>query len=187
MINQEQLYPLVRQTFWALFLLLLDFDLNLGSVFTLPLLPNCLGWWMLMKVCADGAALRPSLGLLKPFCLTLGLYDLLQFFPGVDNYLPAVVTLLVSILTIYTYFQFFTDLAALIRETLGTEDLPRKLLRSRTVIVIATSLLYCYDLLFRLPALVAVVGVIAFCAYLYILFQVWQLSKMLHTPQAQLS
>lgn len=187
MINQEQLYPLVRRTFWALFLLLLDFDLNLGSAFTIPCLPDCLGWWMLMKVCTDGAALRPSLGLLKPFCGVLAVYSLSQFFPGVDTYLPAVVTLLVSILTIYTYFQFFTDLAALIRETLGTEDLPRKLLRSRTVIVIATSLLYCYDLLFRLPALVVVVGLIAFCAYLYILFQVWQLSKMLHTPQAQSS
>ena len=185
MTLQEQLYPLVRRTFWALFLLFLDFNFNLGSAFTLPFLPNCAGWWMLLEVCTGGAALRPSLGLLKPFCGVLAVYSLLQFFPGIEAQMPIAVTLLVSILTIYTYFQFFTDLAALIGEIPGAEELSRRLLHERTVIVVLSSIMYCYDLLIHLPALAMVAMVIVFCIYVYILYQFWQLTKALSAPQPQ--
>ena len=45
--------------------------------------------------------------------------------------------------------------------------------------VIINTLLYCYDLLFRLPALAVVMLVVSLCVYIYILVQLWGLSKSL--------
>ena len=43
MTEQADLFTGARRVFWGYFFLLLDFNLNLGSAVTIPLLANCRG------------------------------------------------------------------------------------------------------------------------------------------------
>ena len=176
---QEQLCPLARRAFWGYFFVLLNINLTLNHVFALQFLPNTVGWWLLARVCREGRELRPSLGLLRPFCLALAVWDLQQFFPALEDRIPGLLTLLVGLVALYTHFQFLTDLAALADQALPGGEQGNKLRSARTVMVVITTLLYCYDLLFRLPALAVVMLVVGLCAYIYLLVQLWGLSKSL--------
>ena len=49
MTEQADLFTGARRVFWGYFFLLLDFNLNLGSDFTIPLLPNFVGWIFLWR------------------------------------------------------------------------------------------------------------------------------------------
>ena len=62
---------------------------------------------------------RPSLELLKPFCGVLGVYSLAQFLPALEAAAPGWLSLLISVMILYTDFQLLTDLAALAQEALG--------------------------------------------------------------------
>ena len=44
MTQTADLFTGARRVFWGYFFLLLDFNLNLGSAVTIPLLANCVGW-----------------------------------------------------------------------------------------------------------------------------------------------
>lgn len=78
MTRQHIRFSALRSIFWGTLLLFLDFDLNFrfGFSFTLPLLPNCIGFWLVARGTRSLAADRPSLGLLGPFWLALGLWSL---------------------------------------------------------------------------------------------------------------
>lgn len=179
MTMQEQLYPLARRAFWGYFFVLLNINFTFNNVFALQLLPNTVGWWLLARVCREGKELRPSLGLLHPFCLVLAVWNVQQFFPTLESQIPGLITLLGGLVALYTHFQFLTDLAALADEALPGGEHGHKLRSARTVMVVITTLLYCYDLLFRLPALAVVMLVVGLCAYIYLLVQLWGLSKSL--------
>ena len=43
MTEQDDLFTGARRVFWGYFFLLLDFNLNFNSDFTIPLLPNFVG------------------------------------------------------------------------------------------------------------------------------------------------
>ena len=90
MTRQHIRFSALRSIFWGTLLLFLDFDLNFrfGFSFTLPLLPNCIGFWLVARGTRSLAADRPSLGLLGPFWLALGLWSLQQFFPGLSPHIP---------------------------------------------------------------------------------------------------
>ncbi len=79
MTRQHIRFSALRSIFWGTLLLFLDFDLNFrfGFSFTVPLLPDCLGFWLVGRGTRALAADRPSLGLLAPFWLALGLWSLL--------------------------------------------------------------------------------------------------------------
>ena len=113
MTEQADLFTGARRVFWGYFFLLLDFNLNLGSDFTIPLLPNFVGWIFLWRGADILSSARPSLGLLKPFCTALGVCSLTQFLPALDSLLPGWLSLFISMLTLYTHFQLLTDLALL--------------------------------------------------------------------------
>ena len=179
MTMQERLYPLARRAFWGYFFILLNFNITFQSVFALQLLPNSVGWWLLARVCREGRELRPSLGLLRPLCLALAVWNVQQFFPALEGQVPGLLTLLAGLVILYTHFQFLTDLVALADEALPGGEQGHKLRTARTVVVVMDTLLYCYDLLFRLPSLALVVLVAATCVYIYILVQLWGLSKAL--------
>lgn len=68
MTEQADLFTGARRVFWGYFFLLLDFNLNFNSAFTIPLLPNFVGWIFLWRGADILSSARPSLGLLKPFC-----------------------------------------------------------------------------------------------------------------------
>ena len=175
----KQLAPLARRAFWGYFFVLLNINLTLNHVFALQFLPNTVGWWLRARVCREGRELRPSLGLLRPFCLALAVWDLQQFFPALEDRIPGLLTLLVGLVSLYTHFQLLTDLAALADEALPGEEQGKKLRFARTVLVVINTLLFCYDLLFRLPSLVLAVLVVFLCVSLYILVRLWGLYRAL--------
>ena len=115
MTRQHIRFSALRSIFWGTLLLFLDFDLNFrfGFSFTLPLLPNCIGFWLVARGTRSLAADRPSLGLLGPFWLALGLWSLQQFFPGLSPHIPGALSLLAALVRMYADFQLFTDLAGL--------------------------------------------------------------------------
>ena len=78
----------LRSIFWGTLLLFLDFDLNFrfGFSFTLPLLPNCIGFWLVARGTRSLAADRPSLGLLAPSGWPWGSWSLQQFSPASPSY-----------------------------------------------------------------------------------------------------
>ena len=183
MTIQEQLYPLARRAFWGYFFILWNFNLNFNGVLALQLLPNSVGWYLLGRVCEQGAPLRPSLKLLVPFSMGLMLWNIQQFFPLLEGHIPAVLSLLAGLVVLYTHFQFLTDLAALAQEALPGGEWASTLRSARTVLVVVSTLLYCYDLLSRLPVLGILLVVVDLFANLYILWQLWALSKALAPPE----
>lgn len=169
----------VRRIFWGYFFLLLDFNLNFFSAFTLPLLPDLAGWVLLWTGIRRLTPLRPSLGLLVPFCLVLGVCSLTQFVPWLEAFFPGWLSLLLAILHLYTDFQLITDLAALSDQTLPGEPYGRRLRTARTFIVVTQTAMYCYDLLLQFTALSLLVILVGFCAALYLLWQLGRLSRRL--------
>lgn len=126
MTRQHIRFSALRSIFWGTLLLFLDFDLNFrfGFSFTLPLLPNCIGFWLVARGTRSLAADRPSLGLLGPFWLALGLWSLQQFFPGLSPHIPGALSLLAALVRMYADFQLFTDLAGLAEALLPGAPLP---------------------------------------------------------------
>ena len=185
MTMQEQLYPLARRAFWGYFFVLLNINFTFNNVFALQLLPNTVGWWLLARVCREGKELRPSLGLLHPFCLVLAVWNVQQFFPTLDARMPAVLTLLAGVVTLYFYFQFLTDLSALAEEVLPDDPRPQALLGARNVLVAVYIFLFCYDLLLRLPMLAIVLLLVSLCVNIYILVKLWGLSRALAPEEEQ--
>ena len=149
MTRQHIRFSALRSIFWGTLLLFLDFDLNFrfGFSFTLPLLPNCIGFWLVARGTRSLAANRPSLGLLGPFWLALGLWSLQQFFPGLSPHIPGALSLLAALVRMYADFQLFTDLAGLAEALLPGAPLPRQLRSARTAAVLLTTLFYFQDLL----------------------------------------
>ena len=167
----------VRKLFLGYLLLMLDFDLNLDGAFSLPLLADSAGWGLVWGGVLDLAPRRPSLGLLAPFCSGLALFRLTQFVPLLEQLVPGWVSLLAGIVTLYTHFHLFTDLAALTGEALPGSPLPDRLRTARTVLVAASTSLHCVDLLLAAPVLDLAASLACLCAYCYALCLLWHLSQ----------
>lgn len=183
MKKRTDLWIGTRRLFWGFFFLLLDFNLNFNSTFTIPLLPNFVGWIFLWRGVEALSSARPSLGLLKPFCGVLGVYSLAQFLPALEAAAPGWLTLLLSVISLYTDFQLLTDLAALAQEALGEGRRVKRLRTARTLIVAAKTALYCYDLVVSLTALAVVLMAASFCVQVFLLVQLWGLSRDLERQE----
>lgn len=184
MTQTADLFTGARRVFWGYFFLLLDFNLNLGSAVTIPLLANCVGWIFLWRGVDALAPVRPSLELLKPFCTALGVCALTQFVPALDSLLPGWLSLFISMLTLYTHFQLLTDLAALAEEMLGDGELAKRLRTSRTLFLLSQTAMYCYDLVLQAMGLVVLLLAVTFCVSVLLLFQLWGFSRDLETQQS---
>ena len=184
MTQTADLFTGARRVFWGYFFLLLDFNLNLGSAVTIPLLANCVGWIVLWRGVDALAPVRPSLDLLKPFCTALGVCALTQFVPALDSLLPGWLSLFISMLTLYTHFQLLTDLAALAEEMLGDGELAKRLRTSRTLFLLSQTAMYCYDLVLQAMGLVVLLLAVTFCVSVLLLFQLWGFSRDLETQQS---
>ncbi len=116
-----------RRLQWtAIGLLFIHFDISVGGI---PLLPAWIGWLILFFQLPQLAQARPTLGLLRPFALVLGVSAATGRVPW-----PAAVSLVTGAISLYFYFQLLTDLAALAQERLPADSaLPRLFLRCRTV------------------------------------------------------
>ena len=184
MTQTADLFTGARRVFWGYFFLLLDFNLNLGSAVTIPLLANCVGWIFLWRGVDALAPVRPSLDLLKPFCTALEVCSLTQFVPALDSLLPGWLSLFISMLTLYTHFQLLTDLAALAEEMLGDGELAKRLRTSRTLFLLSQTAMYCYDLVLQAMGLVVLLLAVTFCVSVLLLFQLWGFSRDLETQQS---
>ena len=185
MTEQADLFTGARRVFWGYFFLLLDFNLNFNSTFTIPLLPNFVGWIFLWRGADILSSARPSLELLKPFCTALGVCSLTQFLPALDSLLPGWLSLFISMLTLYTHFQLLTDLAALAEEMLDDGELAKRLRTSRTLFLLGQTALYCYDLVLQSMGLVVLLAAVTFCVSVLLLFQLWGFSRDLeNVPEA---
>ena len=184
MTERTDLWIGTRRLFWGFFFLLLDFNLNFNSTFTIPLVPNFIGWIFLWRGADILSSARPSLGLLKSFCGVLGVFSLTQFLPALEAAAPGWLTLLLSVISLYTDFQLLTDLAALAQEVLGEGRRVKRLRTARTLIVAAKTALYCYDLVVSLTALAVVLMAVSFCVQVFLLFQLWGLSRDLEKQQS---
>ena len=179
MTDRETLYPLARRAFWGFFLVLLNFNLTFNGVFALQLLPSALGYLLLAGVARDAAPLRPSMKLLAPLALALAVWHVQDFFPPLEERLPRVLGLLAGVVTLYFYFQFFTDLSALAGEVLPDDPRPQDLLGARNLLVVVSALLYCYDLILRMPLVGVIALVVTVVLHIYILVKLWGLKKAL--------
>ncbi len=184
MTEQADLFTGARRVFWGYFFLLLDFNLNFNSDFTIPLLPNFIGWIFLWRGVDALSSARPSLELLKPFCTALGVSALTQFVPSLDGLIPGWLNLFISILTLYTHFQLLTDLAALAEEMLDDGELAKRLRTSRTLFLLGQTAMYCYDLVLQAMGLVVLLLAVTFCVSVLLLFQLWGFSRDLETQQS---
>ena len=187
MTEQADLFTGARRVFWGYFFLLLDFNLNFNSDFTIPLLPNFVGWIFLWRGVDALSSARPSLELLKPFCTALGVCALTQFLPEVEGMAPDWLSLLISVMILYTYFQLLTDLASLAEEVLGDGEVAGRLRLLRPILVVSQTVLYCSDLLnlfIASPGLVLLLALANFCVYVVLLIQLWTLSRELESPQS---
>ena len=184
MTQTADLFTGARRVFWGYFFLLLDFNLNFNSDFTIPLLPNFVGWIFLWRGADILSSARPSLGLLRPFCGALGVCSLTQFVPALDSLLPGWLSLFISMLTLYTHFQLLTDLAALAEEMLDDGELAKRLRTSRTLFLLSQTAMYCYDLVLQAMGLVVLLAAVTFCVSVLLLFQLWGFSRDLETQQS---
>ena len=184
MTQTADLFTGARRVFWGYFFLLLDFNLNLGSAVTIPLLANCVGWIFLWRGVDALAPVRLSLDLLKPFCTALGVCSLTQFVPSLDGLIPGWLSLFISILTLYTHFQLLTDLAALAEEMLDDGEQAKRLRTSRTLFLLGQTAMYCYDLVLQAMGLVVLLAAVTFCVSVLLLFQLWGFSRDLETQQS---
>ena len=184
MTEQADLFTGTRRVFWGYFFLLLDFNLNFNSAFTIPLLPNFVGWIFLWRGVDALSSARPSLELLKPFCTALGVCAFTQFVPSLDGLIPGWLSLFISILTLYTHFQLLTDLAALAEEMLDDGELAKRLRTSRTLFLLSQTAMYCYDLVLQAMGLVVLLLAVTFCVSVLLLFQLWWFSRDLETQQS---
>ena len=177
MTEQADLFTGARRVFWGYFFLLLDFNLNFNSAFTIPLLPNFVGWIFLWRGVDALSSARPSLELLNPFCIVLGVCSLTQFLPALEELSPGWLSLLLAMVNLYTYFQLLTDLAALAEETLEDGNMGKKLRACRTLLVVIQTALYLQDLFLRFPALAVPLIAVSFCVFFVLLFQLWGFSR----------
>lgn len=119
MSHTETLYSGISRAAWGLFFLF--FHINLG---TLDLLPNFIGWLLLLSALKLLGEERRDLVLLRPLGIGLALYhfaDWLLALFGRTLDLPLLGTLS-TIAQLYFLFQLLTDCAALAAQYQDEED-----------------------------------------------------------------
>lgn len=138
---RPELNPELKESIFSLMMgyvfISFNFNCNVGNL-TLPLIPNIVGWFFFYKALERLAPLQPTLGLLRPSCMVLGVLSLEQFFPaladGVYEALP-LISVFSAVVVVYFHFQLLTDLANLIEE----EEPSQKLRKARTVMVLSAT------------------------------------------------
>lgn len=135
----------VGRAAWGYFFLLFNIEIN-----GLNLLPYFVGYCLLLTALERLTAQKlwqsrqRNLGLLRPLCLLLIVYYLLNWFGKLDM-IPGLlfVNLLVTAAEVYFHFQFLTDMAALTAELQPAETaLTERLLRWRSVFVLVQTVLF---------------------------------------------
>jgi len=130
--NWENLYRGLSHAAWGYFFVTFDFKLNSVSV-----LPQFVGFLLLLSAINKLSGVRRDLALLRPLCVLLAVWNFGDWFlswgGGDLDGRFLFLDLLVGAAGLYFHFQFLTDMAAL-AERFKPEgsDLDQRLLRRRT-------------------------------------------------------
>lgn len=133
-MNSDHLADAVRRIAWGYVLLHVNFHLG-----TLNLLPNWLGYVLILSALPILWECRPSALLLRPLGILLAAWEGLLWGAALFG-LPfesTVLSLIAAAVSLYFHFQLLTDLAGL-AERFGCPE-RRKILRLRTVKTLLTS------------------------------------------------
>ena len=136
--DRQKLYRAIKHIAWAYILLYLDINL-----ITVNILPNWLGFLLILHALPALSAEVPSAALLRPFAALLAVWEGIEWIAKtlaitVDADL-SILSLIVSVIVLYFHFQLLTDLATLSEKYACPQT--QKLLHLRTVnTLIATAL-----------------------------------------------
>ncbi len=100
----------------AYLIIFLDFNINLSS-FTIYLLPNILGWYILLITIKKIKHKQLSLNLLNGPCNVLLIFSLFQLMPNLLNNFSnvrGILSLIEIMFLLYFHFQFLTDIGEII-------------------------------------------------------------------------
>lgn len=133
MTDREKLYSGVSAAAWSY--LFLYFNANLGRV---NILPQFVGYWLLLSAIRDLKEERRDLALLRPLGILLLVWHLANWVLTIGGKtLPGLfppLELIIGVAALYFHFQLFTDCAALAAAYQPPEEtLDRSLLRGRTI------------------------------------------------------
>lgn len=131
--EQERLYAGLSHAAWGYFFLHIDFKLG-----TVSILPQFVGWLLLLSAITALSGERRELGLLRPLGIIGALWALADWLfswggGSADGHI-LFLDLLIGVLTLYFHFQFLTDLSALAERYQPADGtLAHRLLRRRTL------------------------------------------------------
>lgn len=129
--------PILTQLAWAYVLIYLN--INLGPV---DILPNFVGWFLLADGVHKLGEELPSLPLLRPLALGLGVWELADWLLPLEGQLFYIPLLIVRLVRVYFNFQLFHDLAGLAARVQPTgRRLDRSMKRLRNAQVVLETLL----------------------------------------------
>lgn len=176
-MNREDIARGVNLVAWGYLFLYLNLNLS-----TIDVLPDWLAYVFMVKAIGDLGSERPSLKLLRPLGILLGLWSAAVWSLGalgmsMEHYLFHVLQLIAAILAIYFHFQLLTDLA----ELAGRAVLPhqRKLLRLRTVRTVLATVTALPVFWTEHPALVMALGLVGVVVGIWICAVLFGLEKAL--------
>ena len=116
-MNREALQNGLSKVAWAYMLMLLDINLNIGQN-TLDLLPDWVGYLLLLSAIPLLEPVLRDLPLLRPFCVVLAAAEAVEWTAALltgqlllYRFLP--VSAILTCLAMYVTFQLLTDLARL--------------------------------------------------------------------------
>lgn len=112
------------------------FNINISAV---DILPDWLGYFMIVSVLPVLSEKEPSAGLLKPFGIAIGIWNIVSLALKITA-VPwnlTLISLIFSIITIYFYFQLITNIASLDIE----QSKRKRLLALRTATVLLHTVL----------------------------------------------
>ena len=112
------------------------FSINL---WTIDILPQWLGYFMIVSVLPIISEQEQSAKLIKPFGIALGAWNIIEWVLKILNeeFNLTIISLIIGIITIYFHFQLITNIASLDIE----QPKRKRLITLRTVIVILHTLL----------------------------------------------
>ena len=169
MEQHEALRSAVRRVAWGYLLILLD--INLG---TLNILPNWLGYILILRALPALKTEAPSAGLLEPLGILLAFWDGIlwigkTFGYSVDWPLPQ---LLATVVSLYFHFQLLTNLADIAGKYGCPCEGKLRTLRTVQVVLLTASYLLLYWIqataAFTVLAFVNLAVVIWICRVLFV-------------------
>ncbi len=153
MTDRETLYNGLSHAAWGYFFL--NFDFNLGTnLGTVSILPQFVGFLLLLSAIGKLSGERRDLMLLRPLCILLSAWSgvdwVLKCFGGDLDGKLIFLDLLTAAAALYFHYQFLTDMAALAEKYPPEEgDLAGRIRRHRTAFTITVTAVNLLGSLFR--------------------------------------